>query len=68
MTQSSANATAAANAADTLQSSLSSQESSVSGVNIDDEVVNMLNYQQAYQASANIISTLNTLLTTLIQL
>ena len=39
VTQNSANATASANAADTLQSTLSSQETAVSGVNIDDEVV-----------------------------
>jgi flagellar hook-associated protein 1 FlgK len=68
VTQSSANATASANAADTMQSTLSGQETAASGVNIDEEVVNMMNYQQAYQASAKFISTLNSLLTTLVQL
>ena len=68
VTQNSANATAAANAADTLQSSLSSQESGVSGVNIDNEVVNMMSYQEAYQASAKYISTLSQLLDSLVQL
>ena len=37
-------------------------------MNIDDEVVNMMNYQEAYQASAKYISTLNDLLNTLVQL
>jgi flagellar hook-associated protein 1 len=68
VTQYSTNATAAANAADTLQSTLSSQESAVSGVNIDNEVVNMMSYQQAYQASARFISTLNELMKILVQL
>jgi flagellar hook-associated protein 1 FlgK len=68
VTQNSADATASANAADTLQSQLSTQQSAVSGVNIDDEVVDMMNYQEAYQASAKYISTLNDLVTTLVQL
>jgi len=68
VSQNSANATATANAADTMQSTLSSQETAVSGVNIDDEVVNMMSYQEAYQASAKYISTLNNLLNTLVQL
>jgi flagellar hook-associated protein 1 len=68
VTQSSSNATAAANAADSVQSQLSSQETAASGVNIDDQVVQMLNYQEAYQASAKFISTLDGLLEMLVQL
>jgi flagellar hook-associated protein 1 FlgK len=68
VSQNSANATATSNAADTLQSTLSSQETAYSGVNIDDEVVNMMNYQEAYQASAKYISTLSDLLSMLVQL
>ena len=68
VSQSSANATAAANAADTLQTQISSQVTDDSGVNIDDEVVNMMDYQEAYQASAKYISTLSGLLNTLVQL
>jgi len=68
VSQSSADATASANAADTLHTQLSSQETDDSGVNIDNEVVNMMNYQQAYQASAKFISTLNNLLNALVQL
>jgi flagellar hook-associated protein 1 FlgK len=68
VTQNSANATAAANAADTLQTQLSSKETDDSGVNIDNEVVSMMSYQEAYQASAKFISTLGNLLNTLVQL
>jgi flagellar hook-associated protein 1 FlgK len=68
VSQSSANAKAASDAADTMQSTLSGKETAASGVNLDDEVVSMLNYQQAYQASARYISVLNNLLTMLTQL
>jgi len=68
VTQASANATASANAADTFQATLASQKTAVSGVNIDEEAVNMLAYQRSYQASAKYISTLNDLLTMLVQL
>ncbi len=68
LTQASANSTASASAADTFQASLASQQTAVSGVNIDEEAVNMLAYQRAYQASAKYISTLNDLLTMLVQL
>jgi flagellar hook-associated protein 1 FlgK len=68
VTQSSANATASANAADSVQSTFSNQETATSGVNIDDEVVNMLQYQESYQASARYIATLENLLNTLVQM
>ena len=68
ITQNSADATASADAADTLQTQFSSQETDESGVNIDNEVVNMMNYQEAYQASAKYISTLSGLLNSLVQL
>jgi flagellar hook-associated protein 1 FlgK len=68
VSQNSASATAAATSANTVQQTLSAQELSVSGVNIDEETVNLLQYQEAYAASAKYISTLNTLLTDLIQL
>jgi flagellar hook-associated protein 1 FlgK len=68
VTQGSANATAAANAADAVQSTLSNQETAVSGVNIDNEVVNMLQYQESYQASARYISTISDLLNMLTQI
>jgi flagellar hook-associated protein 1 len=68
VTQASANAKAAADAADTMHSSLSSQEMAASGVNLDDEVVSMLGLQQAFQASARFISVLSNLLNMLAQL
>ena len=36
-----------------------SSQQSVSGVNLDEEAANLLRYQQAYQASAQVISTAN---------
>jgi flagellar hook-associated protein 1 FlgK len=38
----------------------------VSGVNLDEEAANLLAYQQAYQASAQVVSTVNTLFDTLL--
>lgn len=40
---------------------LTDARSSVSGVSIDEESANLIRYQQAYQASARVISTINTL-------
>jgi len=39
---------------------------SVSGVSIDEEVANLIQYQHAYQANANVIATLTTMLDTII--
>jgi flagellar hook-associated protein 1 FlgK len=41
---------------------LSTQRSSVSGVNLDEEMTNLMSYQRAYEASANVVTTINTLL------
>ncbi len=68
VTQSSANAKANADAADTLQTTLATQQQATSGVNLDEEAINMLAYQRAYQASAKFISTVNDLLNLLVQL
>ncbi|MCL6627405.1 MAG: hypothetical protein K6T68_12565, partial [Alicyclobacillus shizuokensis] len=43
------------------------QRQSVSGVSIDEEMSNLIQYQQAYNASAKVISVINDLLDTLIQ-
>ncbi len=45
----------------TLVSSLTTQKGQVSGVNIDQELSNLIIYQQSYQASARVISTMQTL-------
>ena len=44
-----------------------SAQQSVSGVNMDEEAASMINYQQAYQASAQIISTAQTIFSSLLQ-
>jgi flagellar hook-associated protein 1 FlgK len=49
----------------TLTDSLEKQYTSFSGVNIDEEVTNMISYQQAYTAAARVISTLQQMLETL---
>lgn len=38
---------------------LTNQQASVSGVNIDQEMTNLLGFQQAYEASAELVSTVN---------
>ncbi len=68
VSQGSALATSAATSAQTFQQTLQGQETSISGVNIDEEVMNMLQYQESYEASAKYISALQTLLQTLVQL
>ncbi len=42
------------------------QRASASGVNIDEEMTNLLQFQKAYQASAELISTVNQMLQTLV--
>jgi flagellar hook-associated protein 1 len=51
-----------------FQQTLEAQHLSVSGVNIDEEAVQMIEYQRAYQAAARVISTINELLDTLLSL
>jgi len=41
-------------------------QQSVSGVNLDEEAANLVRYQQAYQASAQVISTASTLFQSLL--
>ncbi|MCK7492392.1 MAG: hypothetical protein MZW92_12895 [Comamonadaceae bacterium] len=40
---------------------LQNQRDAFSGVNLDDEAVNILRYQKAYQASARFMQTINEL-------
>lgn len=49
-------------------SSIKSQLSSETGVNLDEELTDMLKYQRAYEAAARVFSTVNTILQELIQL
>ena len=48
--------------------SLSAQRQAVSGVNIDEELVSMIKFQRAYEASSKIISTTNQMLNSLMGL
>ena len=58
------------NTAQTAQTAVNTQAqtnvTSVSGVNLDDEAANLLQWQQAYQASAQALTIANSLFTTLI--
>jgi flagellar hook-associated protein 1 FlgK len=47
---------------------LTSQQDSESGVSIDEETANLIRYQQAYSASARVISTINDIYTTLMNM
>lgn len=51
----------AANVSSRLQAEAVTRQQAVSGVNLDEEAANLLRYQQAYQASAKIIQTSQTL-------
>ncbi len=50
----------------TLLQQAEAEVSAVSGVNLDEEAANLLRYQQAYQANAQMISAANTLFQTLL--
>ncbi|WP_206831587.1 flagellar hook-associated protein FlgK [Alicyclobacillus fructus] len=50
-----------------LLQQISNQQQSVSGVSMDEEMTNLISYQQAYNASAEIISAINAMLTQLMQ-
>jgi flagellar hook-associated protein 1 FlgK len=52
----------------TINDQLTAQRESVIGVNLDEEAVNLIKFQKAYEASARIISVTNELLGTLINL
>jgi flagellar hook-associated protein 1 FlgK len=54
------------NAQRTLLNQAEAAVSAVSGVNLDEEAANLLRFQQAYQANAQMISTANTLFQTLL--
>lgn len=50
-----------------LVQQISNQQQSVSGVSMDEEMTNLISYQQAYNASAEIISAINAMLAQLMQ-
>ena len=60
------------NTAQTAQTAVNTQATtnvqSISGVNLDEEAANLMQWQQAYQASAQALSVANGLFTTLARL
>jgi flagellar hook-associated protein 1 FlgK len=54
-----ANATAEQSASSLVLQQLNDQRASVSGVSLDEEAANMVQYQDAYTASAQVITTIN---------
>lgn len=68
VTQGSSVAQSVAQGYQTFQQTLQGQQASISGVSIDEEAVKMITYQRVYQASAKLISTINDLLNTLMQI
>jgi flagellar hook-associated protein 1 len=67
-TQGATMASAAAEGAATFQSTLAGQKLATSGVNVDEEAVQMLGYQRSFQAAARFIATLNELFGILVNL
>lgn len=55
-------------AQDTLTTELETAQQSISGVNLDEERVNLLYYQQMYQANARVIETAASLFDTLLRI
>ena len=64
----SATATARASTSQTAAAAATDAQTSASGVDLDEETSNLVIYQHAYQASARVISTINDILDTLINM
>ncbi len=64
----SANANAEQSAPAQVLQQLNDQRSSVSGVSLDQEAANMVQYQNAYAASAQVITTINEMMQTVINM
>jgi flagellar hook-associated protein 1 len=62
------NTSADASAASQILQQLQDQRGSVSGVSLDEEAANMVQYQTAYQAAARVVSTVNALLSDAVNL
>jgi flagellar hook-associated protein 1 FlgK len=55
-----------ATAAQSVQTALTAQQQSVSGVSLNEEAVNLIQQQQAFQASAQVVSVVNQMFTSLL--
>ena len=54
--------------AQSLLTAIGNQRQSVSGVSLDEEMTNLIQFQQAYQASARVMSTIDTTISSLINM
>ena len=54
--------------AQSLLTAIGNQRQSVSGVSLDEEMTNLIQFQQAYQASAKVMSTINDTFTSLLNM
>jgi flagellar hook-associated protein 1 len=61
-----ANTNAQHSASQLVLQQLNNQRSSVSGVSLDEEAANLIRYQQAYAASAKVVSTISSMMETVI--
>ncbi len=59
-------ATDSATTASSLLTNISNERQSVSGVSLDQEMTNLITYQQGYQASARVMNTMQSVIQTLI--
>ena len=59
-------ATSASTASAAVTTALTTQQQTTSGVSLDEEMVNMLQQQQAYQASSRVVATIETMMASLI--
>ena len=57
-----------ANSQDLILSQLENQRNSVSGVSLDEEMTNLIKYQRSYDAAARVISTVNELYQTILNM
>jgi flagellar hook-associated protein 1 FlgK len=64
----SANANAEQSASTLVLQQLNDQRSSISGVSLDQEAANLVRYQQAYSASAQVVSAINQMMQTVINM
>jgi len=62
------NASAQQSASSLVLQQLNDQRASISGVSLDQEAANMMQYQQAYAASAEVIRSINSMLETVINM
>jgi flagellar hook-associated protein 1 FlgK len=62
------NATAEQSASTQVLQQLNDQRASISGVSLDQEAANMVQYQNAYAASAQVVSTINTMMFDVLQM